>query len=42
MTPTDWVSLYSIYNYLNNDTLYESLAWGWWQQKWLYCSKICE
>ena len=26
------VSLYSMYNYLNNNTLYQSLSWGWCQQ----------
>ena len=32
VTPKYRVSLFSMYNYLNNNTLYQSLSWGWCQQ----------
>ena len=34
VTQTDRVSLYSMYNYLKNDTLYESQSWDRWVQQW--------
>jgi len=33
VTQTDRVSLYSMYNYLKNDTLYESQSWDRWVQQ---------